>query len=105
MSASLHFPMQWFVANYLFQLALEPNEAALVTLLSSTSTFFTLVLAAFFPSSSGDKFTLSKFVAVIFCLIGVVSIFHKFALKSELIEFHLIRWICYSSRLWLQLMM
>lgn len=67
------FRTQWFVANYLFQLALEPNEATMVTLLSSTSTFFTLILAACFPSSNGDKFTLSKFVAVIFCLIGVVS--------------------------------
>lgn len=45
-----------------------------MTLISSTSTFFTLVLAAFFPSSNGDRFTLSKLVAVSFCIIGVIMI-------------------------------
>lgn len=65
---------QWFIANYLFQLALEPNEAALVTLLSSTSSFFTLILAALYPSSNGDKLTLSKIFAVILSIGGVVSI-------------------------------
>lgn len=65
---------QWFIANYLFQLALEPNEAALVTLLSSTSSFFTLVLAALYPSASGDKLTLSKAFAVIFSIGGVIMV-------------------------------
>lgn len=64
--------MQWFIANYLFQLALEPNETALVLLLSSTSTFFTLILGAIYPSSNGDRFTLSKLVAVLCCIAGVV---------------------------------
>jgi hypothetical protein len=56
----------------MFQLALEPSETAMVTLLSSTSSFFTLILAAAFPSSSGDRFTLSKFFAVILSIAGTV---------------------------------
>lgn len=55
----------------------------MVTMLSSTSTIFTLVLAAIFPSSNGDKFTLSKIVAVSFCLIGVVSIESFSLLKTN----------------------
>lgn len=71
---NLFLSFQWFIANYLFQLALEPNETALVLLLSSTSTFFTLILAAMYPSSSGDRFTLSKLIAVFCCIAGVVMI-------------------------------
>jgi solute carrier family 35 protein F5 len=62
--AALVFCILWFIANYLFQLALDPSEAALVTLLSTTSSFFTLILAASFPSGSNDRFTISKLVAV-----------------------------------------
>lgn len=58
----------------MFQLALEPNETALVLLLSSTSTFFTLILAAIYPSSNGDRFTLSKLIAVFFCIAGVCMV-------------------------------
>lgn len=70
---ALMFCILWFVANYLFQLSLETGETALVTLLSSTSSFFTLALAALFPSAYGDKFTLSKLVAVGISISGVVS--------------------------------
>jgi solute carrier family 35 protein F5 len=62
--AALVFCILWFIANYLFQLALDPSEPALVTLLSTTSSFFTLVLAASFPSGTGDRFTISKLFAV-----------------------------------------
>lgn len=65
--------LQWFIANYLFQLALEPNETAIVTLLSSTSSFFVLLMAAAFPSSSGDKLTLSKCFVTLLSFAGVVS--------------------------------
>ncbi|XP_031616367.1 solute carrier family 35 member F5 [Contarinia nasturtii] len=71
---ALMFCVLWFIANYLFQLALEPNETALVLLLSSTSTFFTLILASIYPSSSGDRFTLSKLIAVFLCIAGVVMV-------------------------------
>lgn len=71
---ALMFCILWFVANYLFQLSLETGETALVTLLSSTSSLFTLALAALFPSACGDKFTLSKLVAVGISISGVVSL-------------------------------
>jgi solute carrier family 35, member F5 len=58
----------------MFQLALEPADTALVTVLSTTSSFFTLVLAALFPSASGDKLTLSKFIAVLTSIGGVVMV-------------------------------
>lgn len=64
---------QWFLANYLFQLALEPNETAIVTLLSSTTSIFTMLMAAAFPSAHGDRLTMSKVLAVLVGLGGVVS--------------------------------
>lgn len=62
------------MANYLYQLALGPSESALVTVLSSTSSLFTLCLASIFPSTVGDRFTLSKFLAVLLSCGGVVLI-------------------------------
>lgn len=58
----------------MFQLALDPADTSLVTLLSTTSSFFTLILASMFPSLSGDKFTLSKLVAVTLSCGGAVSL-------------------------------
>lgn len=71
---ALMFCILWFIANYMFQLALDPSETALVTLLSTTSSLFTLALAATFPSSSGDRFTISKLVAVSISVIGAVMV-------------------------------
>ncbi|XP_037042736.1 solute carrier family 35 member F5 isoform X2 [Bradysia coprophila] len=71
---ALMFCVLWFIANYLFQLALEPNETAIVTLLSSTSSFFVLILAAAFPSSGGDKLTLSKCCIVLISFAGVITV-------------------------------
>ncbi|KAJ6644463.1 Solute carrier family 35 member F5 [Pseudolycoriella hygida] len=71
---ALMFCVLWFISNYLFQLALEPNETAIVTLLSSTSSFFVLILAAAFPSASGDKFTLSKCLTTLLSFSGVVLV-------------------------------
>lgn len=71
---ALIFCILWFVANYLFQMALDPSETALVTVLSTTSTLFTLILAASFPSDTGDRFTLSKLVAVLLTICGAVTI-------------------------------
>ena len=73
---ALMFCILWFVANYMFQLALGPSETALVTLLSTTSSFFTLGLAAIFPSSIGDRFTISKLFAVFFSITGAVSLLY-----------------------------
>uniref|UniRef100_A0A182Y335 Solute carrier family 35 member F5 n=1 Tax=Anopheles stephensi TaxID=30069 RepID=A0A182Y335_ANOST len=71
---ALLFCVLWFIANYMFQLALEPSETAMVTLLSSSSSFFTLILAAMFPSSCGDKFTFSKCFAVLLSMAGAVMV-------------------------------
>ncbi|XP_037950307.1 solute carrier family 35 member F5 [Teleopsis dalmanni] len=71
---ALLFCVLWFFANYLFQISLEWGETAMVTLLSSSSSLFTLVLAAFFPSATGDKFTITKFIAVAMNIGGVVTV-------------------------------
>lgn len=71
---ALLFSILWFIANWLYQLALEQSQSAMVVLLSSSSSFFTLVLAGFFPSSAGDKFTFSKFLAVAMNISGVVTV-------------------------------
>lgn len=62
------------MANYTYQISLAETEAGIVTVLSSTSSFFTLFLAAVFPSNGSDKFTLSKLVAVFVSIFGLVSI-------------------------------
>lgn len=51
-----------------------PGESALVTVLSTTSSLFTLCLAAIFPSTTGDRFTVSKCLAVLFSIGGVLLI-------------------------------
>lgn len=70
---ALMFCILWFIANYTLQLALDPSDTATITVMSSSSTLFTICLAAIFPSSFGDKFTCSKLICVIICLSGIVS--------------------------------
>lgn len=57
-----------------YQEALKSTEAGIVNVLSSTSGLFTLVLASIFPSSGSDRLTLSKFVAVLMSIGGVVMV-------------------------------
>lgn len=71
---ALVFCILWFIANYMYQLALDPSETALVTLLSTTSSLFTLLLATTFPSSSGDRFSISKLAAVFLSLGGAIVV-------------------------------
>lgn len=61
------------MANYTYQISEEQIEKKIVTILSSTSSLFTLILAAFFPSNGGDKFSLSKLAAVVVSIFGLVS--------------------------------
>ncbi|XP_050388484.1 solute carrier family 35 member F5 [Patella vulgata] len=68
------FSVIWFFANFAYQEALLDTEAAIVNVLSSTSGLFTLVCAAVYPSSSSDRFSLSKLVAVMFSIGGVVVV-------------------------------
>ncbi|TMW54567.1 hypothetical protein DOY81_000361 [Sarcophaga bullata] len=71
---ALLFCVLWFLANYLFQVSLEMTETAVVTLLSSSSSLFTLALAAIFPSASGDKFSITKTIAVAMNIGGVATV-------------------------------
>jgi solute carrier family 35 protein F5 len=71
---ALLFCIPWFLGNYCYQLALSDTEAAIVNVLSSSSCLFTLILAAIFPSEDGDRFTLSKLMAICFNVVGVVLV-------------------------------
>ncbi|XP_024869840.1 solute carrier family 35 member F5 [Temnothorax curvispinosus] len=71
---ALMFCLFWFMANYTYQISLEQTQARIVTVLSSTSSLFTLFLAASFPSNGGDKFTLSKLAAVVVSIFGLVLV-------------------------------
>ncbi|KAG8540579.1 hypothetical protein GDO81_019012 [Engystomops pustulosus] len=71
---SFFFCFVWFLANYSYQEALSETQAAIVNIISSTSGLFTLILASIFPSNSGDRFTLSKFLAVVLSIGGVVLV-------------------------------
>ncbi|XP_054278091.1 solute carrier family 35 member F5 [Macrosteles quadrilineatus] len=68
------FCILWFCASYTYQAALAQTEAGMVTVLSSTSALFTLFLSALFPSSPGDRFTLSKLVAVCITVTGLTIV-------------------------------
>uniref|UniRef100_A0A4X2LG31 Solute carrier family 35 member F5 n=1 Tax=Vombatus ursinus TaxID=29139 RepID=A0A4X2LG31_VOMUR len=65
---SLFFCFVRFLANLSYQEALSDTQVATVNISSSASGLFTLILAAVFPSNSGDRFTLSKLLAVILCI-------------------------------------
>ncbi|XP_078084281.1 solute carrier family 35 member F5-like isoform X8 [Mustelus asterias] len=71
---SFFFCFVWFLANFSYQEALSDTQVAIVNILSSTSGLFTLLLAAMFPSNSGDRFTLSKLLAVILSIGGVTLV-------------------------------
>ncbi|XP_049584894.1 solute carrier family 35 member F5 isoform X2 [Syngnathus scovelli] len=71
---SFFFCFVWFLANLSYQEALSDTQVAIVNILSSTSGLFTLILAAVFPSSSSDRFTLSKLLAVVLSVGGVVLV-------------------------------
>lgn len=54
-----------------YQYALNSTAPGVVNVLSSTSSLFTLILAALFPSQTSDRFTLSKLFAVLISVTGV----------------------------------
>ncbi|EDW01662.1 solute carrier family 35 member F5 [Drosophila grimshawi] len=70
---ALLFCLLWLAANYFSHLALDMDEEPMITLIRSTAgTVFTLLLAAMFPSAMGDKFTITKVIAVTMSIGGVV---------------------------------
>ncbi|ELT94817.1 hypothetical protein CAPTEDRAFT_20302 [Capitella teleta] len=68
------FCILFFFCHLAIEEALHDADTGLVHVLSSTSGVFTLILAAIFPSTSGDRITLSKIVAVIISIGGVVLV-------------------------------
>ncbi|KAL4222577.1 hypothetical protein ACF0H5_018616 [Mactra antiquata] len=68
------FSIIWFFANYSYQIALYDTEVGVVNVLSSTSSLFTLICAAIYPGSAADRFSLSKLVAVLVSISGVVMV-------------------------------
>nr|XP_057938428.1 solute carrier family 35 member F5-like isoform X2 [Doryrhamphus excisus] len=71
---SFFFCFVWFLANLSYQEALSDTQVAIVNILSSTSGLFTLIFAAIFPSSSSDRFTLSKLLVVALSIGGVALV-------------------------------
>lgn len=66
---SLKFALLWFVANYFNSLSLGFTTVASVTILSSTSSIFTLI----FGGVTGvEHFTIRKLLGVLVCLGGVL---------------------------------
>jgi len=71
---SLTFTFLFFLGNYSYQAALSYTEAAIVNVLSASSCLFTLLLAAIFPSMSSDRLSLTKVIAVLFTICGVILV-------------------------------
>lgn len=68
------FALVFFAGNIAYQEALAITEVAVVNVLSSTSSLFTLILSAAFPSDERDKFTLCKLFAVLLCIGGIILV-------------------------------
>ena len=68
---SVEFCMLWFGANYFASACLEYTSVASATILSSTSSIWTLILCAIFGV---ERFTLRKLGGVTSSLIGIVLI-------------------------------
>jgi len=71
---SLYVSVLWMLATLFYQEALSDTSAAVTNILSTCSAIFTLILAAIFPSSPTDKFTISKFLAVLVSFGGIFLI-------------------------------
>ena len=71
---SLTFTFLFFLGNYSYQAALSHTEAGVVNVLSASSCLFTLILAAIFPSTPTDRISLTKLVAVLFTISGVLLV-------------------------------
>ncbi|ODA79849.1 hypothetical protein RJ55_05446 [Drechmeria coniospora] len=68
---SLEFCMLWFIANYFASACLEYTSVASVTILTSTSSVWTLIFCALFRV---EPFSLRKLVGVMASLVGIVLI-------------------------------
>ncbi|KAL2135206.1 hypothetical protein VTI74DRAFT_9412 [Chaetomium olivicolor] len=68
---SLEFAMLWFAANYFASACLEYTSVGSVTILTSTSSIWTLIFCAI---TKVEGFTMRKLIGVLASLIGVVLI-------------------------------
>lgn len=68
---SLEFSMLWFAANYFASACLEYTSVGSVTILTSTSSIWTLIFCAV---TKVEGFTVRKLVGVLASLVGVVLI-------------------------------
>ncbi|KAL2141401.1 hypothetical protein VTI28DRAFT_2445 [Corynascus sepedonium] len=68
---SLEFSMLWFAANYFASACLEYTSVGSVTILTSTSSIWTLIFCAL---TKVEAFTVRKLVGVLASLVGVVLI-------------------------------
>jgi len=71
---SLGFTFPFLAGQYCYQRALALTEAAVVNILSASSSVFTLLLSGVFPSEPSDRITVSKVFAVLFNFCGVVLV-------------------------------
>lgn len=68
---SLEFCMLWFLANYFASACLEYTSVASVTILTSTSSVWTLIFCAIFRV---EAFSVRKLVGVLSSLVGVILV-------------------------------
>jgi solute carrier family 35, member F5 len=68
---SLEFCLLWFVANYFGKACLEYTSVASYTILTSTSTIWTLLFGAIFGV---ERFTVKKLIGVLASLTGIILI-------------------------------
>jgi len=74
MRVSFLFAFLFFLGNLLYQESLGMTEVAIVNIMSSMSTFFTLILAGLCPTNANDKFTLTKLILCIFSVLGMAIV-------------------------------
>ncbi|KFY46779.1 hypothetical protein V494_00335 [Pseudogymnoascus sp. VKM F-4513 (FW-928)] len=68
---SLEFCFLWFLANYFVAACLEYTSVASSTILTSTSSIWTLIFGALLKV---EKFTIKKLIGVLACLTGIIMI-------------------------------
>lgn len=68
---AVYFVVLWIFATLCYQEALARTSSAVTNILSSTSGIFTLILAAIFPSTPGDRFNVSKLITVFVSFGGI----------------------------------
>ncbi|XP_034835658.1 solute carrier family 35 member F5 isoform X2 [Maniola hyperantus] len=69
---ALVFSLPWFVSNYLYRLSLLHTTTCSATLYTSVTGAFALSIGAIFAQVPYDRFSLSKFVAILLTTAGLV---------------------------------